>query len=361
MTEQTREQATEHYRERTSAGRLMVFALLFIALTAAGLYAVYDQFAGRSLTFDWKLLAPQNLLAILTLLAVYFAADGLRLHYTLRALGYRLPFPVIFRLVFINLFFSNVTPMATGGGFAQVWYLQQHGVSIGRATAATTIRTVLAIAFIFSLTPVFLLTLDVLQGQRLLARIGGVLTVLIVAYLGFFAVVLFRTHWLIGPLARTLDLLHRWHLIGERRHRRWHFKARREMLRFARSFGEYLHGPRHCVVLSVCFTFLFLLSLFSFPALLMVSLDYDVDYLVSVGLMVVTTFIMYFSPTQGASGISEGVFGSFFSGILTPGHLLLVTISWRVLTIYTGMLIGLILMQRGLMQKELTPKSMDTR
>lgn len=93
----------------------------------------------------------------------------------------------------------------------------------------------------------------------------------------------------------------------------------------------------------------------------MASLDYDVDYLVSVGLMVVTTFIMYFSPTPGASGISEGVFGSFFSGILTPGHLLLVTISWRVLTIYTGMLIGLILMQKGLMQKELTPKSMDTR
>ncbi len=364
MTEQTREQATEHYRERTSAGRLMVFALLFIALTAAGLYAVYDQFAGRSLTFDWKLLA-REVAAEFERPVILFSGGKdsiVMLHLASKAFWpARLPFPVIFRLVFINLFFSNVTPMATGGGFAQVWYLQQHGVSIGRATAATTIRTVLAIAFIFSLTPVFLLTLDVLQGQRLLARIGGVLTVLIVAYLGFFAVVLFRTHWLIGPLARTLDLLHRWHLIGERRHRRWHFKARREMLRFARSFGEYLHGPRHCVVLSVCFTFLFLLSLFSFPALLMVSLDYDVDYLVSVGLMVVTTFIMYFSPTPGASGISEGVFGSFFSGILTPGHLLLVTISWRVLTIYTGMLIGLILMQRGLMQKELTPKSMDTR
>ncbi|MEX1197660.1 MAG: hypothetical protein WEB57_07355 [Pseudohongiellaceae bacterium] len=36
-------------------------------------------------------LYPDTVLAIAALLLVYYASDGLRLYYTLRALGYRLP------------------------------------------------------------------------------------------------------------------------------------------------------------------------------------------------------------------------------------------------------------------------------
>ncbi|TGN40350.1 lysylphosphatidylglycerol synthase transmembrane domain-containing protein [Marinobacter confluentis] len=346
----------ERYRSNTSGPRLMVFTLIFVAMTAAGLWAVYDQFAGRTVSFDSRLLAPGALAAVAALLLVYFTADGLRLYFTLRALGHAIPLPAMARLVFINLFFSNVTPMATGGGFAQIWYLQRHGVPLGRATAATTIRTVLAVIFIFSLTPLFLLTLDAFKGESLAGDLGPVLAVLIMLYLGFFMVVLFRTRWLIGPLTRLLRLLHRLHLLGDSRHRRWQFKARREMLRFSVSFGHYLKGPKLYVSLSVFFTFVFLMSLFSFPALLMWALDYEVDYVVSLGLLVVTTFVMYFSPTPGASGISEGVFGSFFRDSLGSGHLILVTVAWRFITIYLGMLIGLVILQRELLTKPKDPR-----
>ena len=349
-------QSDQDYRRNASAKRLAIFTLLFIGMTAAGLFAVYDQLTGRTVSFDSRLLAPGTLIAVATLLSVYFTADGLRLYFTLRALGHRVPLRVITRLVFINLFFSNVTPMATGGGFAQIWYLQKHGVPLGRATAATTIRTVLAVIFIFSLTPVFLLTLNAFRGESLASDLGPTLAVLILLYLGFFVVVLLRAHWLIGPLSGLVKFLRRLHLISSGRHRRWQFKARREMLRFSVSFGDYLQGPKLFVGLSVLFTAVFLLSLFSFPALLMWALDYDVDYLVSLGLLVVTTFIMYFSPTPGASGISEGVFGSFFRDILTANHLILVTVAWRFITVYLGMLIGL-----ALLQKELIANPKDTR
>jgi len=106
----------------------------------------------------------------------------------------------------------------------------------------------------------------------------------------------------------------------------------------------------------VVFTAVFLLSLFSFPALLIHGLGYEVDYLTTLGLLVVTTFIMYFSPTPGASGISEGVFGSFFRDILSGNHLVLVTIAWRFLTIYLGMLIGLLVMQRELIKSHRRPE-----
>jgi len=332
----------------TSGRRLVLFTLLFLFLTGAGLWVVHQQFADRDVTFDGRLITPWTLATVGSLLLIYFTCDGLRLYATLRALGYRVRPGAIARLVFINIFFSNVTPMATGGGFAQIWYLQREGVPLGFATAATTIRTILAIVFIFSLTPVFLVTLPALQGQPLLGQVSWVLAVLITLYLAFFAVVLFRTRWLIPPLTGALTLLERWNLISPRRHRRWQFRARREMMRFARSFGYYLRGDRRWVFLSVLFTALFLVSLFSFPWLLITGLGYDVSWLNNLGLLVVTTFIMYFSPTPGASGISEGVFGSFFRDILGGSHLVLVTIAWRTVTIYLGMLIGLILLQRDL-------------
>jgi len=336
------------YESGTSWRRLGFFGLVFVALTAAGLYTVYHQFADRSFSFDTRLIAPGNLLAFAALLLVYFLSDGLRLYYTLRALNHKLPFRLMFKLVFINLFFSNVTPMATGGGFAQVWYLTRHGIPVGRATAATTIRTVLALIFIFSLTPVFLFSLDALQDHTISGEIGTALAVFITLYLGFFIVLLFRTRWLILPLSKLISLLRRAHLIGARRHDRWQFKCRREMLRFSFSFNDYIEGRPLFVLLSIFFTATFLLSLFSFPALLIYSLGYEVDYLVTVGLLVVTTFIMYFSPTPGASGISEGVFGSFFRDILSGNHLVLVTLGWRFLTIYLGMIVGLVVLQREL-------------
>lgn len=328
-----------------SGRRVLIFSSLFALLTFLGFYAVYDQFAGKKLVFDPQLLAWSTLLSIGGLFILYILSDGLRLHFTLRALGQKVPFGQILRLVFINIFFSNVTPMATGGGVAQIWYLQRHGVRVGTATAATTIRTILAVVFIFSLTPVFLLSLEVLHNQALISRISGILAVLIVLYLGFFAILLFRSRWLIGPLSQTLGALRRMHLISEERHVRWQYKCRREMLRFSSSFAVYLQGPKRDVILSVFFTALFLISLFSFPALIIAGLGYHVDYLLTTGLLVVTTFVMYFSPTPGGAGISEGLFGSFFSSILAPDHLIFVILMWRVVTVYIGMLIGLVIMQ----------------
>lgn len=343
------------HSKRASWRRLTVFSLIFIGMTAAGLYTVFDQFAERTITFDARLLEPVTLASIGLLLFIYFLMDGLRLHFTLRALGHNLPFGILFRLVFINLFFSNVTPMATGGGFAQIWYLNRQGVPLGRATAATTIRTLLAVVVIFTLTPIFLLTLDALTNHKVTGNIGVALAVFITLYLVFFAVLLFRTRWLIAPLSSLLNMLQRFHMISNTHNQRWQFRAKREMLRFSRSFNDYLHGRTLFVGLSILCTLGFLLSLFSFPALLMYSLGYDVEYLTSVGLLVVTTFIMYFSPTPGASGISEGVFGSFFHNILTGNHLLLVTVTWRFLTIYLGMIVGLIVLQRELLKDKGTP------
>lgn len=326
-----------------SRQRLALFGLLFTGLSVAGLYVIYSRFADYSLRLDPSLLSAPMLLALGALLVVFFAADGLRLYYTLRALGQRVPAGAVARLVFINIFFSNVTPMATGGGFAQVWYLRRHGVAVGTAFAATTIRTALAVVFIFSAAPAALLTLDV--GVPALERLAPYLALLIGAYVLGFALVLLRTRWLLLPLEAALNGLRRCHLLSAARARRWRYSLRRELLRFSHSFGRYLRGPRRYVALSIATTALFLLSLFSFPALLLWGLGYQFDYLQVLGLLGLITFAMYFAPTPGASGIAEGLFARLFAGLVSAPHLVLVTLAWRFLTIHLGMIIGLVITQ----------------
>lgn len=328
--------------------RLFLFTLLFIALSLAGVYAVYRQVADQPLSWDDRLLAPKAIAAYLVLLVIYFAADGLRLWFTLRALGERVPLMAMARLVFLNIFVSNVTPMATGGGFAQVWFLQRRGVAIGTAMTATTIRTVLAVLFIFIATPVLLLTLPGAESAAKQSSLVPTLIGCVVLYLSFFAVLLLRPTWLARPLLLVLKLLRSVHLINAKRQRRWRRALVRELGHFAQGFRRYFSGSVGDILASFMFTAVFLLALFSFPAVLCWTLGYSLDYWIVIGRMVITTFVMYFSPTPGASGIAEGVFGRFFADVLSGSHLILVTVGWRALTIYLGMLIGIFVTQREL-------------
>lgn len=329
-----------------SAGRLLRFSLLFIFLSSLGVYAVYSQVPTEKVAWDSSLFSFQFLLATLTLLGIYYFLDGLRLWFVLRTLQHTIPLAAMIRLVFINLFVSNVTPMATGGGVAQVWYLQRQGVPVGTAMTATTIRTVLAVLFIFSVGPVMLLKLTDAQTLSRYTSIFHALGVFAAAYIGFFVMVMLRTKSLIKVLISILKLLRRLHLLSAIRYVRWKEGIVREMIRFAGGFRTYLKGKWHYILASIFATAGFLLSLFSFPALITTALGYDLHYWLVIGRLLITTFVMYFSPTPGASGIAEGVFGYFFSDILTAGHLVLVTVLWRAITIYLGMGIGIFFMHR---------------
>lgn len=326
--------------------RFVWLALLFAALTVAGLWAVYAQAAGHDIQWEARLLGPRTVLASLALLLVYFAADGLRLWFTLRALGHTIAMAELARLVMLNIYVSNITPMATGGGVAQVWFLQRRGIPVGVGLAATTIRTALAAVFIFVATPVFLFMLP--QAESL-ARRGPLITtliVLVVLYVAFFAILILRTRWLLQPLLLMLKALCRLRLLPPARYRRWRRRTVRAVWQFARGFAQYIRGPRRDIVASLASTVVFLMALFSLPALLFWALGYGFDYWLVIGRMVVTTFIMYFSPTPGAAGVAEGVFGYFFRDVATASHLVLVTVAWRTLTIYIGMLVGVFVLQR---------------
>ncbi|MBK1672634.1 lysylphosphatidylglycerol synthase transmembrane domain-containing protein [Ectothiorhodospira shaposhnikovii] len=330
--------------------RLRAFASLFILFTLAGAGLVYLLFDDTPVQLDPRLFSPQILAFCTLLLFLYFLTDGLRLYFTVRALGYRPGFGCMTRLVFVNLFVSNITPLATGGGFVQVLYLRQAGMPLGTATAATTIRTTLAMVMIFAAVPLVLMAVpSVADKVAWSTALALALGVFIFLYLGFLWICIFHTRLLARPLDALLGLLATGGLIQPAGQRRWHYRMRRELIRLRHGFRGFLARGHRFPLMAVFSTLVFLVVLFSFPVILLHALGYDVDYLQVLAIQVVTTFISYFAPTPGASGIAEGSFGHFFSGLVAGGHLLLVVLAWRFLTIYLGMIVGLVILHRDLL------------
>lgn len=316
------------------------FAVLFVMLSAVVPWAIQREMAGQGDHLWRDLLTPRLLLPALALLLVYYVSDGLRLWFTLRALGQRQPLRSMFPLVFINMLFSNVTPMATGGGVVQVWHLYRRGVHIGAATAATTLRTLLASLIIFVPTPILLLSMDALEHSPLANQWVGWFGVLAALYVAFFILLLTRLRWFIGAACALLAIAQCLRILKPARRRRWQLRLYREMLRFGHSFRAFFKGNGFDRSMAIIWTVVFLISLFSFPALLMWGLGYPVDYPLILALMLINTFVMYFAPTPGAAGVAEGVFALLFTAQVEPRDLLLLVMGWRFLTIHLGMLIG---------------------
>ncbi|WP_149777379.1 lysylphosphatidylglycerol synthase transmembrane domain-containing protein [Ruegeria intermedia] len=341
MQDETR-QNVEPRHMGSSPATWLLYALLFGGLSAAGFAALSVVFDGPPPRFDARLVQPTAIASILLFLLVYFVSDGLRLFFVLRTIGSRVKIREIFPLVFINFLFSNITPLATGGGFAQVWYLQRQGVSFGASAAATSIRTILAMLMIFIAAPAFQFLHPDASNSEIARITMQSLSGFSVLYLVGFILVLRRPFWMATLIGTLLGLACRLRLIGEERKDQWVSTVRRETAEFASGFSRFLRGSRRDAAAAVISTLVFLVTLFAFPALLLVLLDYDVDWMTVIGTMSVVTFLMYFAPTPGGAGLAELAFAGFMASQMAPADLLLVVFAWRFLVIYLGMGIGMV-------------------
>jgi len=333
-------------------GRYLGLAGLFFFLSLASILLVHHLFAGGRVTLPASLFTARSLLGMGLLLCCYFLADGLRLYAVLRAMALSLSPGCLARLVFINLFVSNVTPLATGGGVVQVYFMRRAGISVGAAMAATSIRTMLAGFLLFTLAPLIIWT----QPERFAAflhphLIQGITLVSLLYLLGFW-MILFRIRIIRKLVHHSLGILTGLGLLSADRSRRLTLKVSRELNLFSRGFGLYLRGPRGWIFLSFLCTALFLFFLFAFSLLLLSDFGYHIPALTVIAFQVVVTFFMYFAPTPGASGVAETGYGLLFSQLVRPRDLAALTLCWRLLTIHLGVLIGMIVLVREFRKKK---------
>lgn len=319
---------------------------LFFLISFLGLYLVHNRISGKDLHLDPHLFSLTTVCILVILLMFYYLFDGLRLYFVIRAMNFKVRFTHIMKLVFVNIFVSNITPLATGGGVVQVYFLSRKGIPVGESTAATTIRTILAASILFTLTPVIILMEPNLSGLFFRGNIIYYIALFCVLYLAIFITIIFFTKTVRYRLYLFMRLLFRLHILSRHRLRNMYRRVSKELDRFVDGFRRFISGSPLHVLSSILFTALFLLVLFSFSIVLIRTLGYRVSPLTILAFQVVVTFFMYFAPTPGAAGVAEGGYGLLFSQLVKSRDLTLLTLLWRFFTIYIGVLIGLIVIYR---------------
>ncbi len=329
--------------------RMPVYFLMagvFFVVSFLTIYLLHRYVLESRMLLDSRLLSLKVIAGLIVLLFLYFLTDGMRLYLIVRAMNHNVPFRYIMKLVFVNIFFSNVTPLATGGGVAQIYFLTRKNVSVGEATAATSIRTIIASLTLISLAPVV-----VFMEPRLFDLFfSGNIFFYIAGFSGFYLtvvfIILFRVRVLKVFLYRTMRFFQRRRLLSRRRFRTVFLWFSGELSCFSGGFRSFIKGPPLYVVGAFLLTWFFLLSFFSFSVVLIKGLGYDVPMVTILAIQVLVTFFMYFAPTPGAVGIAESGYVLLFSKIISKHDITLLTISWRFLTIYIGVLIGILIAYR---------------
>src|SRR6056297_2226271 len=330
---------TKSQSEQLNIKRYLIYLLIFIAISVLTLYYIYRVFGQTTSFLIFKDFPADIIIGLFSTLIIYFLFDGLRLYFILRSLEIKISFGHIFKIVFINIFISNITPFASGGGVAQVYFLTQKGVPLGNATAATTIRTVLASMFVFVSGPIILLTNESMFAMFSGAPIFLSLLVFFALYLFIFYVAIFKNRLIKKTVFVSMRYMKSKKLLSQDRYS----SSIKYLLKHIEMFGEklslFIRGNSKYVFLSFLFTALFLLAEFTFAIFLLEGMGYQINY-TSVILMQVV--IMFFTPTPGATGVAEGGFSLLFSRIVEKGDILPLIFSWRLFTKYIGIAIGIV-------------------
>jgi uncharacterized protein (TIRG00374 family) len=313
---------------------------LFLLISAVTLYyirRVFSQGSNLNIIFSF----PNGILiSLIVLLFSYFVIDALRLFFVLKTLNAEISFWNVYKLVFINIFISNITPLATGGGFAQVYFLQKKGIPLGKSSAAILIRTLLSATMLFLSVP-----LIVFRNQSMLNLLPGdyifvYLAIFVGLYILIFYFLIFKVRLIMKLIYRVFYFLRSKHLITRKRFRKIIRYIFKHLQLFSEDLAFFIQGKKIFVFLSFLFTIIFLVAEFSFSYLLLNGMGYQVAFSKVLTLQVLVVFIMYFAPTPGAAGIAEGGYSLLFARFVDQSDLFPLLFYWRFFSKYVGIFIG---------------------
>lgn len=323
-----------------------LLTLIFVITSYLSVLFIQKQFGNKTFLFSFKSFSPFILLALCILFIFYFLLDALRFLYILKTLQINVSLGYIIKLTFINFFVSNITPFATGGGFAQIYFLNKKDISLGDATAATTIKTLLPLTFFFIATPIILIKdktiLKIVPKDNNFIYIIALVLIYILAAYGFYKI-LHNTNIIKKNLSKILAYLHNKNIISKQSMEKFKNNSFLQIDIFAINIKRFLKGNIKYILLSILYMILYLLSLFTFPVILIRGLNSSISISQIILIQIVLTFVTYFAPTPGATGVAEGGFTLMFSSFIEKNDIVLLTFLWRFFTMYIGMLIGLII------------------
>lgn len=289
------------------------------------------------------------LAAAMGLVMLGWLLDAFKFKVLARAAGERLPLKCTLEVVWINYFGCAITPMQSGGGPFQIYFLYRYGVSVGKSVAITLVRT-LQILFLLALVVPFSLLTDPELLQKYVCMRWYVLYVVI--FIGFSAFLLVVSvirprwikHWTNGALVwvKKVGMLKPRYLMNAVR---W---VNREVDAYNVNIKLFITTGKWWFMLSIILAALHLIVYMSIMPCLIMATGFPVDYTQCLLAESLLLFMLYFVPTPGASGAAEGGAVAVF-GLFVPWSVAgVMAVTWRLISEYTGVALGTFIVIRML-------------
>lgn len=313
--------------KRKSLGSLLLAGMIL----AGTLY-----FLGRSA--DWSIL-PEALrsarwpwlIAAVGCMAIFFGAQAVNNHWLLKAFGYSVSLRQSIRYTLLDFYFSAITPCASGGQPAQLYFMKRDGIAVGSASLAILLfNMTYHVAAVILVGGAFLYC-----GSWILAQLGsgGLLLLYGVAVHGalimLFAAAIFSPKLLQSLLLLGIGILGKLRILKQ-------VSAAQAWARA--QIAQYQQGARyircHLGVLLRCqlLTLIHLLALFSVPFCVYGALQGgDMNWLDIASVQAVLSAAVDTLPLPGGVGAAEGgfvlLYQTIFAGQVLPAMLLCRAIS----------------------------------
>ncbi len=320
-------------------GKILNFLLIFGTLAVVLLVGFNSQDVGgavealRSIGIVWIALAVGAYL-------LFGVGDAFSLWYFLRRQGCRVSFGYMLFVANAGLYYSNITPGASGGQPMQIYYLHKKGVPLGLASSALVVRFFSFQAMLAVVSTIFWITHSDYIGQQIGSNIwfflvGYVYNAVLVAGLVLVALNKGIVRFFIGLCIKLGVKLH---LVKDAAASR--SKWEDVLQSFHDSIQMLRHHPWELAVQMLTGAFQ-LMSLMAVLYVVYLGLGlHEATYGQLTALAIIQYVSAAYIPTPGASGAQEVAFTMYFGGIFPSGIRFAALLLWRFFTYYLSLMIG---------------------
>lgn len=285
--------------------------------------------------------SPLIIIEISFLMFINFIAAGLEIKIMVSLTGNNLSIKEGIKLYLAGSFISNVTPMATGGGPFQIYFLHKRGINIGQATMVILTKFLLRLFFFSTASLVFFIFFNdfILPGilPDFVFYIALALGFIIAISLIIFSIVPAFSDKLITLLFKIGKL--KSFIQSNYKIKKIIVKGRKELREFHQSM-KLLVEHKSKVLLAAMSTVLYWSSLFLIIPVILKGLGYEANVIRSYVMQTLFNLVIPYMPTPGASGMAEIGFASIFISYIPRGIIGIVTFLWRFVTFYFILIIG---------------------
>lgn len=276
----------------------------------------------------------------LIMMLVFVSFESVIIHYLMKSISCAINFIHCLKYSFVGFFVSAITPSATGGQPAQMYYMKSDGIPITDSSLVLMIVTIAYKAVLLFLAAVML----IVNGDFVMAHIKGIEFIMIfgilvnVVIIGFLFLLVFKQSFAKKIVGNTMLWLGRHGIV-----KNYQSKIKKILVSMDRYHqgAEYLKTHKLIIFNVFIITMIQRLSLFAITWTIYKSFGLSgVSAFEIITLQLIISLAVDNLPLPGGLGVSEGIFLLFFEVIFTEKYLTAGLLLSRGFNYYAIIIVG---------------------